>query len=52
MEDSQTQAPTNELEVVQVFRVDSGMRVDLQGVVVVSRILEKTVEGIELQASR
>jgi hypothetical protein len=48
VEDGQTQAPSDKLEVIQVLRVDSGMRVDLQSVVVMSGILEKAVEGVEL----
>ena len=52
MEDGETQASTDELEVVEMLRVDPGMRVDLERVVVVRRILEETVEGIELQMQR
>jgi len=47
VEDTQTEDSTDELEVVQVFRVDSRVGVDLEGVVVVGRVLEKTVEGVE-----
>lgn len=47
MENGQTHNSSNKLEVVQMFRVDARMRVDLQGIVVVRRILEKTVEGVE-----
>jgi hypothetical protein len=49
VEDGETQASTDELEVVEMLRVDPGMRVDLERVVVVRRILEETVEGIELR---
>ena len=47
MEDSETEATTNELEVVQMFGVDTGGRVDLEGIVVVRGILEQTVERVE-----
>ena len=47
VEDSETNYTANELEVVQVLWIDTGMRVDLKGVVVVSRVLEEAVEGIE-----
>ena len=47
VEDTKTQAATNELEVVQVFGVNTRCRVNLQGVVVVGRVLEQTIEGIE-----
>ena len=47
MENSKTQASSNKLEVVQVFRVDTGGWVDLQGIIVVCRILEETVEWVE-----
>ena len=47
VEDTQTQAATNELEVVQMFRVDTGCRVDLEGIVVVGGVFEETVEGVE-----
>ncbi len=30
-----------------MFIIDSGMRVDLEGVIVVSGVLEKTVEWVE-----
>jgi hypothetical protein len=47
VEDTQTEDSADELEVVQVFRVDSRVGVDLEGVVVVGRVLEQTVEGVE-----
>lgn len=47
MENSEAQASPNKLEVVQMFRVDTGGWVDLQGIVVVRRILEETVEWVE-----
>jgi len=47
MEDSETDDSSDELEVVQMFRVDTRMRVDLQRVVVVGGVLEKAVEWVE-----
>ena len=47
VEDAETQAATDELEVVQVLGVDAGRRVNLEGIVVVRRVLEQTVEGVE-----
>lgn len=43
----QTDDTSNELEVVQVLRVDVGVRVDLKGIVVVGRVLKETIEGVE-----
>ena len=47
MEDGQTHDTTNELEVVQVLRVDTGVGVDLESVVVMCRIFKQTIEGIK-----
>ena len=47
MEDGQPQDTTDELEVAQMVRVDPGSGVDLQRVVVVSRVLEQPVARIE-----
>ena len=47
VEDAETQAPADELEVVQVLRVHAGRGVDLQRVVVVRGILKQAVEGVE-----
>jgi hypothetical protein len=47
VENGQTNNTTNELEVVQMFRVDAGVRVDLESVVVVCWLFEQTVEGVE-----
>ena len=47
VEDSQTDNPTNELEVVEMLRVDAGVGVDLKRVVVVRRVLEQAVERVE-----
>ena len=47
VEDSQTDNTTNELEVSKMLRVDAGVWVNLEGVVVVGRVFEQTVEGVE-----
>ena len=47
MEDTETDDSSDELEVVQVLGIDSGVGVDLECVVVVGRVLEETVEGVE-----
>lgn len=47
VENGQTNNTTNELEIVQMFGVNAGMRVDLKSVVVVCRVFEQAVEGVE-----
>jgi hypothetical protein len=47
MEDAQAQATTDELEIVEMLRVDAGCRINLQRIVIVRRVLEQAVEGIE-----
>lgn len=47
MEDGHSNDPSNEAEVAQVVRVDTRLRIDLKGVVVVSRVLKETVVGVE-----
>jgi len=47
VEDSQTNNATNELEVTKMLRVDAGVWVDLESVVVVCRVFEQTVEWVE-----
>lgn len=47
VEDTETQAAADKLEVVQVLGVDTGCRVDLERVVVVGGVLEETVKGVE-----
>ena len=47
VEDAETQAATNELKLVQVLGVDAGRRVDVEGVVVVRKVLKQTVETVE-----
>ena len=47
MEDGQADYSSDEFEVVQMLRVDARVRIDLQGIVVVSRVLKKAVERIK-----
>lgn len=47
MENGQPHHTADELEVVQMLRVDARVRVDLQGIIIVGRVLEQTVEGVE-----
>ena len=47
MEYCQTYYSANKLEVVQVLRVDTRRRIDLEGIVIMSGIFEETVEGIK-----
>lgn len=47
VEDGEGEDSSDELEVVEVLGVDVGVGVDLEGVVVVCRVLEEAVEGVE-----
>ena len=47
MENSKTDDTANKLEVVQVLRVNARVRVDLESIVVVRRVFEQAIEGIE-----
>ena len=47
MEDTQSETPPNELEIIQVFGIDTGCRIDLKRVVVMGRVFEQTVERVE-----
>lgn len=47
VENGQPHHTSDELEVVQMLRVDARVRVDLQGIIIVGRVLEQTVEGVE-----
>lgn len=47
VEDGQTNDSPNEFEVIEMFRVNAGVRVDLEGVVVVRRVFEEAVERVE-----
>ncbi len=47
VEDTKPKHSADEFEVIQVFGVDARVGVDLKSIVVVSRVLEKAVEGVE-----
>ena len=47
MEDGQADHTTNKLEVVQVLRVHAGVRINLQGIIIVGGVFEETVEGVK-----
>lgn len=47
VENRQAYDSTNEFEVVEMFGIDSGVRIYLKGVVVVRGVFEETVERIE-----
>ena len=40
MEDCQTNNTADEFEIIEMFGINAGMRIDLQGVVIVSRVFE------------
>ena len=47
VEDSQSYAAAYESEIAEMFRVDPGCWVDLEGIVIVGRILEEAIDWIE-----
>jgi hypothetical protein len=47
MKNGKADHPSNELEVVEMLRIDARVWVDLKGVVVVGGVFKETVEGIE-----
>ena len=47
VEDSQTNHSADELEVIEVFGVHARVGINLQGIIIVGRIFEETVERIE-----
>ena len=47
MENGKADNTADELEVVQMFGIDAGVRIYLKGVIVVSRVFEEAVEGIK-----
>ena len=47
MEDCEPYHSANEFEVIQVFRVDARVRVDLESIIVMSGIFEKAIEWIK-----
>jgi hypothetical protein len=47
VEDCQSNHATDEFEVIKMFRINAGMRIDLKGIVVVSRVFEQAVKRVE-----
>jgi hypothetical protein len=47
MKNGKANHPPNELEVVEMLRIDARVRVDLEGIVVVGGVFKETVEGVE-----
>ena len=47
MENGKTNDATDEFKVVEMFRVDTGMWIDLKSVIIVSGVFEQAVERIE-----
>lgn len=47
VEDSQTNHPADELEVIEMLGVHARMGINLQGIIIVGRVFEETVERIE-----
>ena len=47
MENCKADYTSNELEVVEMLWIDARVWIDLKGVVVVSGVFEKTVEGVK-----
>jgi hypothetical protein len=47
MENCKAHNPPNELEVIQMLRIDTRVRINLKGIVIVGGVLEETVERIE-----
>lgn len=47
MEDRKTDNTADELEVIEMLRVDTGVRINLQGIIIMGGIFEKAVEGVE-----
>ena len=47
MENSQTNYTPNKLEIIEMFRIDAGVGIDLEGIIVVSGIFEEAVKRIK-----
>ena len=47
MENTQTEASTNELEIIQMLRIDARCRINLQRVIVMRGVFEQAVKWIE-----
>ena len=47
MENRQSDNSANKFEVVQMLGVDTRVRIDLKGVIIVCGVFKKTIEGVE-----
>ena len=47
MENGQSHHTTNKFEIIQMLRVHTRVRVDLQGIIIVGGVFEETVEGVK-----
>jgi len=47
MENGESRAASDEFEIVQMYRVDAGRWVNLEGIIVCGRVFEQAVEWIE-----
>ena len=47
MKNGEADHASNELEVIEMLRIDTRVRIDLKGVVVVGRVFKETVEGVK-----
>jgi len=47
MKNGKADHASNELEVIEMLRIDTRVRVDLKGVVVVGGVFKETVEGVK-----
>lgn len=47
VENRQTNHTADEFEVIEMLRVDARVRINLQGIIIVSGVFEEAVEGVE-----
>jgi hypothetical protein len=47
VEDRQADNTTDELEVIEMLGVDTRVRINLKGIIIVGGVFEKAVEGVE-----
>jgi len=47
MKNCKTNYTTDEFEIIEMFRIYSGMRIDLKCIIVMSRVFEQTIERIK-----
>lgn len=47
MENGQANHSADELEVIEMFGIDTRVGINLQGIIIVGGVFEQTVEGIE-----